>query len=69
MYAIRSYYDKGGVTYYPMQPKEFSQLQKSFLDINGVSFLGGCCGTTPDHIEALANEVRGIAPKKPCGFV
>jgi 5-methyltetrahydrofolate--homocysteine methyltransferase len=61
--------NKGGVTYYPMQPKEFSQLQKSFLDINGVSFLGGCCGTTPDHIEALANEVRGITPKKPCGFL
>jgi len=61
--------NKGGVTYYPMQPKEFSQLQKSFLDINGVSFLGGCCGTTPEHIEALAKEIKGIAPKKPSGFL
>ncbi|XPV68269.1 MAG: methionine synthase [Halarcobacter sp.] len=61
--------NKGGVTYYPMQAKEFTQLQKSFLDINGVSFLGGCCGTTPDHIEALANEVKDIVPKKPSGFL
>lgn len=61
--------NKGGVSYYPMGPNEFTQLQKEFLEINGVSFLGGCCGTTPEHIEALANEVRSLKPKKPCGFL
>ncbi len=61
--------NRGGQTFYPMGPDEFTQLQKSFLDINGVSFLGGCCGTTPEHIKALANEVKGIKPKAPSGFL
>lgn len=61
--------NRGGQTFYPMGPDEFTQLQKSFLEINGVSFLGGCCGTTPAHIEALANEVRGIKPKEVNGFL
>jgi len=61
--------NKGGVSYYPMGPEEFTKLQKEFLEINGVSFLGGCCGTTPEHIEVLAKEVEGIKPLKPCGFL
>ena len=44
--------NRGGKTYYPMGPEEFVSLQKEFLSINGVSFLGGCCGTTPEHIAA-----------------
>ena len=61
--------NKGGVTYYPMQPKEFSELSAEFLEFNGVSFLGGCCGTTPEHIEALSQKVKTMVPKKPSGFL
>ena len=61
--------NRGGKTYYPMQPEEFTALQKEFLKINGVSFLGGCCGTTPKHIEALAKAVENEIPLKPCGFL
>lgn len=61
--------NRGGKTYYPMQPEEFTAHQKEFLKINGVSFLGGCCGTTPEHIEALAIAVEGMVPLKPCGFL
>ncbi|WP_419673299.1 methionine synthase [Aliarcobacter butzleri] len=61
--------NRGGKTYYPMQPEEFTTLQKEFLKINGVSFLGGCCGTTPEHIEALAKAVENEIPLKPCGFL
>lgn len=61
--------NRGGKTYYPMQPEEFTALQKEFLKINGVSFLGGCCGTTPEHIEALAKAVENEIPLKPCGFL
>ena len=61
--------NKGGKTYYPMGPDEFVELQKEFLSINGVSFLGGCCGTTPEHIAALTKAVEGITPLKPCGFL
>jgi 5-methyltetrahydrofolate--homocysteine methyltransferase len=60
--------NRGGVSYYPMGPDEFTIIQKSFLDINGVSFLGGCCGTTPEHIEALGKGIEYSIPKEPCGF-
>lgn len=59
--------NRGGYSYYPMGPDEFAQLQCDFLNYAGVSFLGGCCGTTPQHIRALVNKVSSIAPKKPSG--
>src|SRR5574344_514326 len=61
--------NRGGKSFYPMGQDEFTTLQKSFLDINGVAFLGGCCGTTPEHIEKLSNSVKNIVPKKPQGFL
>ena len=30
-----------------------------------VNIVGGCCGTTPDHIQAIANAVAGVAPRRP----
>lgn len=59
--------NKGGYTFYPMGPDEFATIQKTFLDFDGVSFLGGCCGTTPQHIKALVDAVQDIQPKKPTG--
>ena len=59
--------NRGGYTYYPMGPDEFVAQQKKFLEIDGVSFLGGCCGTTPQHIRALVDEVINITPKAPTG--
>jgi 5-methyltetrahydrofolate--homocysteine methyltransferase len=61
--------NRGGITYYPMQPEEFTKLTLEFLEFNGVSFLGGCCGTTPEHIEALSKALKGKIPKKPSGFL
>jgi 5-methyltetrahydrofolate--homocysteine methyltransferase len=61
--------NRGGKTFYPMGPDEFTSLQKEFLNINGVAFLGGCCGTTPEHIKALSDAVKGVVPKKPSGFL
>jgi len=60
--------NRGGYTYYPMGPDEFAKKQENFLKYDGVSFLGGCCGTTPQHIRALVNLVRGKIPKPPSGF-
>ncbi len=59
--------NRGGHTYYPMGPEEFATHQERFLQYDGVSFLGGCCGTTPRHIQALVNRVQSIAPKQACG--
>ncbi len=59
--------NKGGYTFYPMGPDEFATIQKTFLNFDGVSFLGGCCGTTPQHIKALADATKDIQPKTPTG--
>lgn len=53
-----------GVTVYPMQPEEFASYGPAFLEA-GAGFLGGCCGTTPEHIRMLAESVRGLAVKEP----
>ncbi len=59
--------NRGGYTYYPMGPDEFADKQEAFLAFEGVSFLGGCCGTTPQHIRALVNRVSSKTPKPACG--
>ncbi|MEA3330937.1 MAG: methionine synthase [Campylobacterota bacterium] len=59
--------NRGGCTYYPMGPDEFANQQEKFLDLNGVSFLGGCCGTTPQHIRALVDKVSKKTPKVASG--
>ncbi|MGZ8546278.1 MAG: homocysteine S-methyltransferase family protein, partial [Sulfuricurvum sp.] len=59
--------NRGGYSYYPMGPDEFAQRQYDFLAYDGVSFLGGCCGTTPQHIRALVDKVSTTIPKKPSG--
>lgn len=59
--------NRGGYTYYPMGPDEFVEQQSKFLEYDGVSFLGGCCGTTPQHIRALVNATQSVTPKAPSG--
>jgi len=59
--------NRGGYTFYPMGPDEFADRQESFLAFDGVAFLGGCCGTTPQHIKALCDRVRDTAPRSPSG--
>ncbi len=61
--------NRGGYTYYPMGPDEFTNKQLEFIEFNGVSFLGGCCGTTPQHIYRLKKALKGVKPKKPIGKI
>ena len=56
--------NRDGKAYYSMTPEEFANINSEFFNLNGLSFIGGCCGTTPLHIEALAKKVKGIKPKK-----
>ena len=49
---------KKGGTAYPETPEFMSKGFEQLADI-GVNIVGGCCGTTPDHIRALVREVRG----------
>ncbi len=59
--------NRGGYTFYPMGPREFAELQEKFTDIAGVAILGGCCGTTPQHILELSKRVEGKKPLPPTG--
>ena len=61
--------NRGGYTYYPMGPDEFTDKQLEFTEFDGVSFLGGCCGTTPQHIQALKKAVGSMKPKAPTGSI
>jgi len=49
---------------YDEQPEETGRLLKDFAASGFANILGGCCGTTPDHIAAIARAVDGVAPRK-----
>ena len=54
-----------GVTVYRMTPEEFATAGTALVEA-GASIVGGCCGTTPAHIKALADAVKGMpAPEIP----
>jgi 5-methyltetrahydrofolate--homocysteine methyltransferase len=48
---------------YDELPAETSELVQDFATSGFVNIVGGCCGTTPDHIAAIAAAVKGIAPR------
>ncbi len=49
----------GEKTVYNVSPEEFSEQMKAFLKM-GVHGLGGCCGTTPEHIAALVQKTKDL---------
>ena len=51
-----------GETIFPETPEQISTVLGEFVERYGVSIVGGCCGTTPDHIRALAERVDGPRP-------
>ncbi len=56
----------GGRTVYPMQPAPMAETLHEFVTEFGVNIVGGCCGTTPDHIRALVAAIghgRRPAPR------
>jgi homocysteine S-methyltransferase len=48
---------------YMASPDYFSKYTRRFIQA-GVRFVGGCCGTTPDHIAAMASQVRALRPRQ-----
>ena len=49
--------------YYDESPDYMAELLGEFADAGLVNVVGGCCGTTPDHIAAIAKAVAGKAPR------
>ena len=54
---------ENGKTVFKLTPAEMGVFAKGFAEM-GANILGGCCGTTPDHIRAIADAVKGMKPKK-----
>ena len=54
----------GMETVYRMTPEEFARTGKKLIEA-GASLVGGCCGTTPDHVKALAEAVKDMEIRKP----
>ena len=48
---------------YDQSPDEMAQQVKEMASRGLVNIVGGCCGTTPDHIRAVASAVKGIKPR------
>ncbi|MGV9779251.1 homocysteine S-methyltransferase family protein, partial [Streptosporangium sp. NPDC003464] len=53
--------------YYPLTPGELADAHENFTRSFGLSLVGGCCGTTPEHLRQVVERVRGNehAPRRP----
>jgi len=49
-----------GVTVYRETPDQMAEKARTLIDI-GVTFIGGCCGTTPEHIAKIRSVIDGMA--------
>jgi len=53
----------GGVAHYHLTPQELADFHERFVKEFGVSIVGGCCGTTPEHLKAVVERVGKCIPK------
>ena len=51
-----------GQAVYPLEPEPFAKSLFEFAQKNGVRVVGGCCGTTPDHLKALVEKIKTLPP-------
>ncbi len=52
-----------GKTVFKLSPGALAEYQRRFVETHGINIVGGCCGTTPDHIRAVAEAVAGLPPR------
>ncbi|OKH98383.1 methionine synthase [Streptomyces sp. CB02923] len=48
--------------HYPLTAGELADAQETFVAEYGLSLVGGCCGTTPEHLRQVVERVRGLVP-------
>lgn len=51
-----------GETIFPEKPGPLAEALGEFVEKHGVGVVGGCCGTTPEHVQAIADRVKGLKP-------
>ncbi len=49
---------------FDLGPAQMAEIVGDYADNGWINILGGCCGTTPDHIRAMADRVQGKKPKQ-----
>ncbi len=54
----------GGHAVYKLSPQELADYHKHFVQDYGVRIVGGCCGTTPEHLKAVVDALSGVEPAK-----
>ncbi len=54
----------GGQAHYKMSPVELKMALMHFIEDLGVQIIGGCCGTRPEHINAIAEMAKSLKPKE-----
>lgn len=50
---------QGDAVVFPLSPQHFAARLTQFVEKNGLSVVGGCCGTSPEHLALLVNSVHG----------
>jgi 5-methyltetrahydrofolate--homocysteine methyltransferase len=50
--------------HYDQTPAEMAELVREYLERGIVNIIGGCCGTTPDHIKAIAEITANFSPRQ-----
>ncbi|MFI6422184.1 methionine synthase [Streptomyces sp. NPDC050842] len=48
--------------YFPLTPPEMADAQENFVRDYGLSLIGGCCGSTPEHLRHVVERVRDVTP-------
>jgi 5-methyltetrahydrofolate--homocysteine methyltransferase len=51
-------------TGFPKLPEDMGPLMRDFAERGWLNIAGGCCGNTPEHIQCIAEALRGVAPRK-----
>lgn len=55
---------EGGRSFFPLTPQGLASAAVRFVEEDGVNLVGGCCGTTPEHVRAVV-EAIGVRPPRP----
>ena len=56
--------NEGGHAVFKLTPSELADYHKHFVQDYGVRIVGGCCGTTPEHLKAVVEAVSGVEPAR-----
>jgi 5-methyltetrahydrofolate--homocysteine methyltransferase len=52
-----------GHPHFPLTPDELARWLREFVEVDGVNIVGGCCGTTPEHMRAVVDAISQLGPK------